>query len=269
LVYIPSVIYACFRLFLSSFILFYWVIILFLPRRAVKSLQVISLGGIFANYLLIKLTKFKIFSSFNKIISSPFSFPVRIKAAGFISFATCLLNAIVVTIISNYILELLDQLHTILNEVNSKPGNMIIVFIDLDTQYTISAASAASLLELLISLLTPVYPCFVISTFAGLLVSLLSIFTMFYQYKKSILTIRSEGENSETLLLAWKFSSHNCIFFCPQFIINSLFLNYIFGTSLFLVLYAVSLKQIRQSIFNSLINQPPTFWVGLIPVILG
>lgn len=92
---------------------------------------------------------------------------------------------------------------------------------------------------------------------------------MFYIYKRTMLIIRAEGEDSETLNFVWRFGSYNSIFFPAQFIINTFFLCNLFAFGVFCVCYLISSSLFRNFMFDYLKSRPPGFWIGLVPVILG
>ena len=138
---------------------------------------------------------------------------------------------------------IIDQLQSYYDYLNSQPDDKVFTTIMLQNNYTLTVSEGKSILRLLINMLVPIFPCTVVAMIIGFIVSLVSIFTLFYQYKKTILEIRQEGESSELLKFTWRFSSHKAIYFCAQFIINSLLLELVFASGIFIFCFIISLKE--------------------------
>lgn len=221
------------------------------------------------NLLLIKLFRCKTFKTYHKTISTHFEFPIRIKAAGIVAFGLCLTTDIAIIVAASYMKEVIDSLQNNLDYLRGLPGDEVFLFMNLQSSYVITVSSGISLVEFFIEVFTPIFPCVTVAMTGGFCLSCASIYNLFYMYKKMVLTIRSEGENSELLMHAWSFGTHTSIFFCAQFIINAFFLGYLFAFGLFLTCYLLSFKETFVILWNFVKSREPLFWVGLIPVILG
>ena len=125
------------------------------------------------------------------------------------------------------------------------------------------------ILKFIIYLLLPIFPCVTAGMISGLMLCFVSIYHLFYSYKKIIVTIMREGENSEHLLRAWSFGPYNVIFFCAQFVINCFFLEYLAGMAVFITFYALSCKELLSFTWKIAKALPVSFWLGLVPVTIG
>ena len=156
-----------------------------------------------------------------------------------------------------------------LDHLRGLPDSDVFLYLNLYSDYIITVKTGKDFVKLLIRLLEPVFPCVTTGMLCGLVLAYTSIYHMFYSYKKIILAIRREGENSELLLHVWKFGSYNTIFFCAQFIVNCFFLEYLVGISLFFICYALSFKEFLLFLWSITKALPISFWIGLVPVTLG
>ena len=96
-IYVASLtLYAYFRFCISCIISINWVIVLLLPRHIVREVQFFSYGGKLFNFLLIKIFRCQFFRNYNKLLRTPFKYPLRIKCAGIIALGLCSMNALFV-----------------------------------------------------------------------------------------------------------------------------------------------------------------------------
>ena len=145
----------------------------------------------------------------------------------------------------------------------------VFIFIDLKEPVSFTMEEGRKIITLLIYILEPVYPALVIGFSASLSVIILSIANMLYQFKKIMIRIRQEGEESELLGFVWTFSAHNSIFFCSQFVLNSFFLNFIFAFAVFVSIYIISFKETYIFGWKYVKGRNAEFWIGFVPVLLG
>lgn len=143
------------------------------------------------------------------------------------------------------------------------------ITIRLQEEYTISAGTGTELLEFLIDALIPIFPCVTAASLAGLLISFLSVYNLFYVYKRIMIQIREEGRESPILKHAWKFKAYNSLYFCTQFVTNTLVLNNLFMFCLFIPLYILSISWMQKVLWWYVKSRPAGFWVGFTPVIIG
>ena len=196
-------------------------------------------------------------------------YPLRIKAAGLLSFFLCLINAMIVIIAASTVDSLISAINTQIHYLNSLPGDSEFISIQLHILYIITNSQGVHLGHLLIEYLNPIFICMTIGMCLGLSISIFSILNMLYMFKKIIIILRNEGPDSPTLYRIWKFSSHNSIFFCIQFIVNSLFLENLFAFSVFCTAYILSTKDLYLSLWNYLLTRNLTFWIVLVPILFG
>lgn len=266
-------IYGFCKCFVCFIISIHWIVILIHPKWT-KNIQIIPYIGSGFKSVFMLVCRCKFLSYTYLIVKEPFDYPIRIKAAAIISFGLCFVVNLSVTckqivIYSYKIYDVIDDLYSFKHYLSSQKEDYIFIYINTEYPIAIYANQGLSLLKLLIYLLEPIYWSLTVALFLGLCIVSVSILNMLYQFKKIILTIIEEGEDSETLNTIWKFSSHSSIFFCSQFVLNSVFLNFIFATSVFFVCYIISFRETYFFIYDYVKTRGYQFWVGLVPVILG
>jgi hypothetical protein len=165
--------------------------------------------------------------------------------------------------------EIIDALYSYRHYIEQKPDLAVFIYIDLESPASFTMKQGITIINFIIYLLEPVYPAIVIGITAALSVVILSIANLLYQFKKIMLRIREEGEDSETLKFIWTFSAHSSIFFCSQFVLNSFFLNFIFAFVMFIGVYIISFKETYKYGWHYIKGRDAEFWIGLVPVILG
>lgn len=145
----------------------------------------------------------------------------------------------------------------------------VFIFIDLEQPVSFTMEEGKKIITFLIYVFEPIYPALVVGFSASLLVIIVSIANMLYQFKKIMIRIKQEGEDSELLKFVWTFSAHSSIFFCSQFVLNSFFLNFIFAFAVFVTIYIISFKETYMFAWKYVKGRDTEFWIGFVPVILG
>lgn len=264
-----TLVFAYFRTFASGVIVIYWAIGLFIPKKHRKTFEISSLFGHFFNWLLYTLFCCKYFTFFRVFSKIPFNYPLKIKAGALLASGICIASFII-TLISGYsIYNTINNLKSYLAYLEIQPPFEIFMIIRLETTYKISVVSGKELLKISIDLLETFYPCLVISATGGLLISFFSIYSLFYVYKKMILEIREQGQDSDLLEHIWKVKSYNSIYFCTQFATNCFILNAISAVFLFTLTYVISLNIFQSAFVHFFFTRSPGFWISFFPVVLG
>ncbi|OMJ75752.1 hypothetical protein SteCoe_25016 [Stentor coeruleus] len=258
-----------FKICLSLIILVYWVLICTLPSWILKKINILSLQGRAVKFIIVKCLCCKRLKKTQDLLNSPFKYPLRIKAAGFVALFIISITCILICITVYAVYNIIDALQSCLNWLEKQPDDDVFIYLKLENDYVFTVDTGKQLTRFLIYLLIPIFPCTVVSFGLGFLITLASILNMFYQYKRIILKIKEEGEESETLKFVWKFKSYNTIYFCSQFIINTFFLTFVFAITIFIAAYCVSFKEILKFILEYLLKRPWSFWISFIPTILG
>jgi hypothetical protein len=222
----------------------------------------------------VKILPTRWFRGFKDVSNQHFEFPLRIKTAGIISSGFVAISGLVVkfmqVILWSYeIYKVIDKLQGDLDYLRKEPLDNLFIIIRLQNVYTETVDDGKKIIIFLIDLLNPIFPCVVIGYVGGFALTSVSIYSMFYVYKRKMLKIRAEGNNSETLKTIWKISPYNSILFCGQFIANSFFLCNLLATALFIACYLVSFKWTREFFFDFVKARPPAFWISLVPSVLG
>lgn len=81
---------------------FYWLIVIILPKGYPNKLGFLHIIGNSITFLLSKLCRCSYLSNIYDIICCPFDYPIRIKAAGAIAFGLCLTNLLAVKLIRSF-----------------------------------------------------------------------------------------------------------------------------------------------------------------------
>ena len=203
--YSNALVYSAFKTILSGIIVFYWGVAILVPEKYRNKFEIYSYIGNSLNWAIVRLLKLLSFPEFKELSKIPFEYPIRIKAAGIIAAVFCLVISLAVLLIqaiigSYYIYLLIDELEYYLDYLELQPQTDFFLVIFLKSKYTVNAGSGQDMLRFIISLLVPVFPCTVLGTAGGLTIAMISIYNLFYLYKKIILQIRAEGEESELLM---------------------------------------------------------------------
>ena len=211
----------------------------------------------------------KVFTHFSFIIEENINFPLRLKAAGLISFFLCFLNTFVVILAASTTPLLISSINTQISYLKTLDENGVFMIISLINTDFITNKQGIELGNRIIDYLSPIFVCTTISMICGFGVALVSIFNLFFMFKLIILMIRQEGSESSTLRKIWKFKAHNSIFFCVQFIVNSLFLINLVAFFVFSTVYTLALHEIQANLWDYIKTRQVSFWIVLIPLILA
>jgi hypothetical protein len=264
-----SIVYSYFISVLSCIVLIYWAALLLFYKTNQQRFQIFSSIGQQINKLFIKILCIKGLQDLRALLKIPFTYPLRIKAAGISAFFFCMLNAIIVIIVAYFSNKLESQIQNHIDFLKSQPPDGAFIIIQLDMTYNITNSEGIEFGKTLIRALEPVFICTLISMICGFLISMFAILNMFYMFKKIALILAQEPRNSPNLRIIWKRSGHSSIFFVIQFIVNSMFLENLIAFCMFCTTYTLSQHDVHTYIWDYLKTRNWEFWVSLIPLFIG
>ncbi|CAG9326423.1 unnamed protein product [Blepharisma stoltei] len=267
--YIFTIIPAYSRAALSVWSSFLWLVLLIFPKRYYKITQLYGIIGNIVKWSLIKLLWCKKRKKTRKILEKKFKYPLRMTTAAWISYTFALATTLEVLIYSYQLIYLIDWMKS------DDSG-----FYFQNTERTIIAFGNHNLLsssddddskdakDKIILFLEFLYPSIVIAFFIGHAFVIYSILLMLYKYKRFMMIIIEDNDRA-FLRQIWKFSSHSAMFFIPQFVVNTLFLQVIYSFFVFFIFFLIVLFAVLIDLRSYLASQSPWFWIGFIPLILG
>ncbi|OMJ76896.1 hypothetical protein SteCoe_23633 [Stentor coeruleus] len=267
--YVGIIAYAYLKVIIGGIISIYWMVLLIFPKKAGENLQFFSQIGKGINKGLQKILFLPSLNDTRELLALEINFPLRIKAAGVIAFLLTFSYAFIVIVLSYSLKNLIKLVDDQIDYLKECPPDNPFIAINLSTLSIITNKEGIQLLKKVNEYLEPLFICITIGMIFGLLLAIFSIFNMFYMFKKIWLILKSEGEQSSSLERIWKFKAHNSIFFCAQFIVNTVFLEIIFGFSVFSTAYCFSLYDVRIGIWDYIKNREAAFWITLIPLFFG
>ena len=170
-----------------------------IPKKMLKNCQFFSFISSKVGKIMQKFFFSKVFTHFSFIIEENINFPLRLKAAGLISFFLCFLNTFVVILAASTTPLLISSINTQISYLKTLDENGVFMIISLINTDFITNKQGIELGNRIIDYLSPIFVCTTISMICGFGVALVSIFNLFFMFKLIILMIRQEGSESSTL----------------------------------------------------------------------
>ncbi|CAG9326421.1 unnamed protein product [Blepharisma stoltei] len=266
--FIFTIIPAYSRAVLSVWSAFLWFILIFFPKRYHKNAQLYEIIGMIVKWLLLKLLWCKKRKKTRKIIEKKFKYPFRMVISSWLSYGFAFATAVEFLIFSYQLVYLVGWLKSDESGFYFQKNDYTLVAYRNNKLQSTSDDISKEEKDKIILFLEFLYPCIIISFSIGHSFVIYSILLMLYKYKRFMLII-IENNDRDFLRQIWKFSSHSAMFFIPQFVVNTLFLQFFYSFFVFFMLFLALLFVMFIDLRGYLASQSVWFWIGFTPLILG